>query len=120
MILAIHNEALTHFGGTPGLRDAGLLESALNKAKNHPVYGDPSLFELSAVYCEGLCQNHAFVDGNKRTALLGARAFLFLNGYAFEPEESDEVRLMVALANKEADRQVIADWFRDYSRPSPD
>jgi len=116
MVLAIHQEAIAQFGGSEGVRDAGLLDSALNKPRQTHAYSDsPTLFELAASLCEGIAHNHPFVDGNKRTALLAARAFLFLNGWAFEPEERDEVETMVAFATRSIDTAQMAAWFRQHS-----
>jgi len=120
MALAIHAEALAQFGGSPGLRDAGLLESALARPAQIFAYGTgPTLFDLAAALCLGIAKNHAFVDGNKRTALLCARAFLFLNGWAFEPAEEDEVRLLTAAAAGEADEKTLAAWFEEFSTQAP-
>jgi death on curing protein len=118
MVLAIHDEAVEMFGGTAGIRDDGLLESAPSRPQNR--YGDESeatLFDLAASHCHGICKNHPFLDGNKRTALLSARAFLFLNGLAFEPREVDEVENMVAVASGEMDEAGVAAWFKGSSAP---
>ncbi len=121
MVLAIHAEAVAEFGGSLGLRDAGLLESALDRARNLFAYGDdPSLFELAAAYCAGIVKNHPFIDGNKRTGLLAARAFLFRNDYLLEPEEPDEVAVIVALAEGEIDEAVLAAWLEEYAFPRDD
>lgn len=118
MVLAIHDEAVAMFGGMAGVRDEGLLDSALDRPKNLLAYADaPTLFALAASLCFGLVKNHPFLDGNKRTGLLSARAFLFLNGLAFEPRETDEVNTMVAVAAGEADEAVLARWFEEFSTP---
>ncbi len=118
MVLAIHAEAVAEFGGSLGLRDAGLLESALDRARNLFAYGDdPSLFEFAAAYCAGIVKNHPFIDGNKRTGLLAARAFLFRNGHLFEPDERDEVIMIVALAAGEIDEVALAAWFAEFAAP---
>jgi death-on-curing protein len=118
MVLAIHDEALAMFGGLAGVRDEGLLDSALDRPKNLFAYGDsPSLFALAASLAFGVVKNHPFLDGNKRTGLLAARAFLFLNGQVFEPAESDEVNTMVAVAAGEADEALLARWFEEFSTP---
>jgi death-on-curing protein len=120
MVLAIHDEAVAMFGGTAGIRDEGLLESALNRPQNRFTYeNEASLFDLAASLCHGICKNHPFLDGNKRTGLLSARAFLFLNGLAFEPREVDEVENMVAVAAGEIDEAGVAAWFKDFSAPLP-
>ena len=118
MVQALHAEAVAAFGGSPGLRDVGLLESALDRPRNLSADGDdPSIFDLAATYCAGIVENHPFIDGNKRTGLLSARAFLFRNGNLFEPEERDEVTIMVALAAGEIDEAAPAAWFAEYSEP---
>ena len=101
----LHAQSVQAFGGSPGLRDAGLPESAVDRTRNVYAYTDgSSLFELAATYCAGIVRNHPFIDGNKRAGLLAARAFLFLNGYLFEPKEVDEVNLIMALAAGELGR----------------
>jgi death-on-curing protein len=118
MVLAIHDEAVEMFGGTAGIRDDGLLESALSRPQNRFAYeSEATLFDLAALLCHGICKNHPFLDGNKRTALLAARAFMFLNGQAFEPSEVDEVENMVAVASGDLDEAGIADWFKRFSAP---
>jgi death-on-curing protein len=112
MVLAIHAEAIVNFGGLPGVRDAALLDSALDKPKNLLAYGEkPSLFDLAAALCVGIVKNHPFLDGNKRTGLLAARAFLFLNGQVFEPTEVDEVNMMVGVADGTVDAIMLASWL---------
>lgn len=118
MVLAIHQEAVAQFGGMPGVHDEHLLESALNKPRHHFAYAKPaSLFDLAAALCEGLVHHHPFADGNKRTGLLAARAFLYLNGWAFEPEEREEVETLVAFATRRIGTDEMAAWFRRGSRP---
>jgi len=113
IVTAIHDEAIYEFGGLAGIRDAGLLESALDRPRNRLVYEPKStLFDLAAALCVGLAKNHPFVDGNKRTALLATRAFLFLNGRALEPGEEDEVLTMVAVAEGTLSERKLADWLR--------
>lgn len=118
MVPAIHDEAVEMFGGTAGIRDEGLIESALSRPQNRYGYEtEATLFDLAASLCHGICKNHPFLDGNKRTALLSARAFLFLNGFAFEPREVDEVENMVAVASGALDEAGLAAWFREFSGP---
>jgi death on curing protein len=110
---AIHDEAIYEFGGLAGIRDSGLLESALDRPRNRLAYEPKStLFELAATLCVGIAKNRPFIDGNKRTALLATRAFLFLNGYALEPTEEDEVLTLVAVADSSLSEQQFADWLR--------
>lgn len=116
MVLAIHAEAIVNFGGRPGIRDAALLDSALDKPKNLLAYGEkPSLFDLTAALCVGIVKNHPFLDGNKRTGLLAARAFLFLNGQVFEPTEVDEVNMIVGVADGTVDVVMLASWLASCS-----
>jgi death-on-curing protein len=113
VVTAIHDEAIYEFGGLAGIRDFGLLESALDRPRNRLAYEPKStLFELAATLCVGLAKNHPFIDGNKRTALLATCAFLFLNGYALEATEEDEVLTMVAVADSSLSEQQLADWLR--------
>jgi death-on-curing protein len=112
MVVAIHDEALYYFGGSPGLRDATLLQSAIDRPRNRLACESVSnLFELAASLCVGIAKNHAFVDGNKRTALLATRAFLFLNGQILEPAEAEEVTAMVAVATGELSEAQFASWL---------
>lgn len=116
MALALHAEASAMFGGLAGVRDQGLLESALDRPRNLFVHEPAAtIFEMAAALCHGVVKNHPFLDGNKRTGLLCARAFLFLNGWDFEPEEADEVGKIVALAAGRLDQAALATWFKDNS-----
>jgi len=120
LIETLHAETLSRFGGTEGLREEGLLESALASPKHLARYEDPSAFELAAAYCEGLLQNHPFADGNKRTGLLAARAFLFKNGYRLEPEEAETVAVIRQVAAGELGREELAEWLEASSEPIPE
>lgn len=116
MNLAIHGEAIVVFGGLPGVRDRALLDSAIDRPKNLIAYGDhSSLFDLAAALCFGIVKNHPFLDGNKRTGLLSARALLFLNGQVFEPAEVDEVTMMVGVADATVDEAMLASWLACFS-----
>lgn len=119
LVTAIHDEATYEFGGLAGIRDQGLLESAVDSPRNRLAY-EPrsSIFDLAAVLCIRLAKNHAFLDGNKRTALLATHAFLFLNGYVFEPAEPDEVATMVAVAEGSLDEGSVAAWLKRNSSSS--
>lgn len=109
---AIHDEAIYEFGGLPGIRDQGLLESALDRPRNLVAYEpDSSIFRLAASLCVGIAKNHAFNDGNKRTALLATRAFLFLNGHTLEPRQDDEVATLVAVADGSLTEKRLEDWL---------
>ena len=118
MVCAIHAQAVGVFGGATGVRDEGLLESALERPRHLFQYKEvASLFDLAAALCVGIVRNHPFVDGNKRAGILAANAFLALNGYRFEPEEADIVTVMWALADGRVDEQALAKWFSDHARP---
>ena len=113
IVLALHDEASAEFGGPSGVRDTGLLESALAKPRNLFAYGDdPSLFDLAAAYCIGIAKNRRFVDGNKRTAFLTAAIFLELNGYLVEPSEVEVVDKMIQVAEGKVGQANLAIWFK--------
>ena len=120
LVQAIHSQAVAEFGGSLGVRDTGLLESALDRPRNLFAYGDdPTLFDLAAAYCMEIVKNHPFIDGNKRTGDLTARAFLFRSGYLFEPDEAEEVHMIVALAAGEIDEVTLARWISENATPKP-
>jgi death-on-curing protein len=119
IVTAIHDEAIYEFGGLAGIRDLGLLESALDQSRNRLAYEPKTtVYELAETLCVGVTKNRAFIDGNKRTALLATRAFLFLNGYALEPGEEDEVLTMVAVADDSLSESGLAAWLRRNSARS--
>lgn len=109
---AIHDEAIYEFSGLAGIRDAGLLESALGRPRHLLAY-EPrtSIFQLASALCVGIAKKHPFNDGNKRTALLVARAFLYLNGWALEPSQRDEVATLIAVADGSLNERQVAVWF---------
>ncbi len=118
MVLAIHDEQLAVFGGAQGLRDPGLLDSALAKARERYAYeGDAGIFRLAAAYCTGIVRNHPFVDGNKRTGLLSLQSFLALNGYRFRPAQEDEVEIIPGLAAGEVAETGLARWIAANAEP---
>jgi len=117
MVLAMHAETLQQFGGTTGLRDEGRLESALSRPQNRYAFADPSLFELAAAYCHGIVRNHPFIDGNKRTGLLTARAFLFRNGYRLDPNEAEMVRVVERVASGEVSEEDLTQWIEQNAAP---
>ena len=110
-LVAIHAELIAEFGGVPGLRDRGLVESAAARPKHLASYGEPTVFELAAVYAFGLARNHAFVDGNKRIALVAAFTFLELNGWEVSAEEPGAVLVFLDLAAGEVDEKDLALWL---------
>src|SRR3978361_2032176 len=108
LILAVHDEQLAEHGGAIGVRDEGLLDSALARPLNRVSYGEPEPAELAAVYALGIARNHPFVDGNKRTAYVAMETFLALNGLSFRASDAEAVGTMLAMAAGEmADEEVI-------------
>ena len=97
-VLAIQGELLARFGGLAGIRDEGLLDSALNRPLHLFHYGKPSLFDLAAAYAEGIVKNHPFLDGNKRAGFMAAYTFLGINGQQLEAPEEEAVLQTLALA----------------------
>jgi death-on-curing protein len=117
MVSALHKESIARFGGSDSLRDEGLLESALARPRNRAAYEeDATVFVLAADYCLGIVRNHPFVDGNKRSAILAAAAFLSHNDYDFDPPETSVVQMIVGLAAGEVDQAALTAWFEAYSR----
>jgi len=111
-VLAMHDALIRDHGGTPGIRDEGLLESALVRPQNLYHYEpDSSLFRLAAAYGFGLSSNHAFVDGNKRIALTSTAVFLSINGWQLEASESDAVVVFTELAAGSHNEEQLADWI---------
>jgi death-on-curing protein len=113
IVLAIHDEQLTIHGGSAGLRDAALLESALGRPRNKWAYENAELPELAAAYGYGIARNHPFVDGNKRTALLAIYTFLGVNGIDFIVPEADAAAMILALAAGEVSEESLARWIRN-------
>ena len=112
VIHAVHEEQLAEHGGATGLRDAGLLESALARPLQLAAYGEPDAAALAAAYGFGLAKNHPFVDGNKRTAFVAVELFLALNGWSLTANDVDCVLAMLRLAGGEASEAEFADWVR--------
>jgi death-on-curing protein len=111
--IAIHSRQLRRFGGAPGLRDEGLLRSALERPVNKWHYEQMELPELAAAYAFGLAKNHAFVDGNKRIAFMTMAVFLRKNGVRFAPEQAHATAMILALAASEVSEESLARWIRD-------
>ncbi len=113
MVDTFHRESLVLFGGGDGLRDEGLLLSALARPQNiYACEPDADLFRLAASYCHGIVKNHPFIDGNKRTGTLAAVAFLALNDVQLVFEEPEIVVMIVGLASSEVNEVDLADWLR--------
>jgi death on curing protein len=111
-VQAVHEYQLAEHSGLDGVRDGGLVESALARPQNLAAYGEPDAADLAAAYAYGLAKNHGFADGNKRTAWVAARLFLADNGYAVRFDGRDAVRMVEALAAGTLDEAAVAEWFR--------
>jgi death-on-curing protein len=117
VVLAIHEEQLAEHGGGAGIRDRGLLDSALARPRNAVGYGDPDLCNLAAAYAFGIARNHPFIDGNKRTAFVVCELFLAINGLILIADDSECVLTMLALAAGDLTENAFAEWLRDHTRP---
>jgi death on curing protein len=112
-VIAIHSRQLRRFGGAPGLRDEGMLRSALERPVNKWQYEQAEMPVIAAAYAFGLAKNHAFVDGNKRIAFMTTIAFLRKNGIRFSPEQAHATRIILALAAGEVSEESLARWIKD-------
>jgi death on curing protein len=112
-VVAIHSRQLRRFGGSAGLRDDGLLRSALERPVNKWHYEQAELAMLAAAYAFGLAKNHPFVDGNKRIAFMTMMIFLRRNGIRFAPDQAHATKMMLALAAGEVSEVSLARWIRD-------
>lgn len=110
--LAAHDEQLAEHGGARGVRDSGMLESAMARPQKLVAYGDPDAADLAAAYAFGIARNHPFVDGNKRTAAVVSETFLVLNGYALGCDDVELVVTFLSLAAGELSAEALAEWFR--------
>jgi death on curing protein len=117
IILAIHDEQLAEHGGALGVRDDGLLDSALARPLNRAGYGEPDVAELAALYAIAIARNHPFVDGNKRTAFAALFTFQAFNGMVFEPPEVDATMAVLRLAAGEMDDDEFTTWVRANTQP---
>lgn len=111
---AVHDRQLAEHGGLAGVKDAGLLESAMNRPLNKFGYGETDLCALAAAYAFGIARNHPFADGNKRTAWVIARLFLKLNAIEITFDKADAIRTMLALASGALEEEELAVWFRSH------
>jgi death-on-curing protein len=110
-ILRIHDAQVAEHGGGPGVRDMGLLQSAIDHPRNLFAYNQPSIFDLAAAYAERIVKNHPFIDGNKRTALVTCLLFLKMNGYEFRADRIDIISNMVMLASSQMTIDGFAGWL---------
>ena len=112
-VIDMHAEQLAIFGGPGGVRDRGLLESAILRPVNQWRYGQTDMAALAAAYAYGLARNHAFVDGNKRIAFHAMMVFLRLNGIAFAPDPAHASAIILSLAAGEVSEESLTRWIRD-------
>lgn len=117
LVLAIHDEQLAEHGGAAGLRDEGLLESALARPLNLAGYAEPDVAELAALYALALARNHPFIDGNKRTAYVALETFLALNGIDFPVSDADAVIMTLRMAARDLSDEDFTDWVRTHAVP---
>jgi death-on-curing protein len=122
LALAIHERQLAEHGGSTGIRDEGMLDSALGRPRQRHAYGDPppDLAELAASLAFGLARNHPFVDGNKRTAHVCYRTFLLLNNADVVADEQTKYLTMLSLAEGSLSESGFAEWLRNHLRVLPD
>jgi len=116
VVFAAHEQSLAQFGGSAGVRDEGLLDSALGKPLNLFAYGKPGPFDLAASYAFGIVKNHPFIDGNKRTGFIIAVVFLELNGYKFQASEVDATLQTLALAAGDISEAAYSEWLKANSK----
>ncbi|MFL9709583.1 type II toxin-antitoxin system death-on-curing family toxin [Methylobacillus sp. Pita1] len=115
IILAVHDEQLAEHGGLRGIRDQGLLESALARPEHLATYGTPDCAALAAAYGYGIARNHPFADGNKRSAFVATLLFLRLNGFDLTATDTDKVLTMLDVAAGNLREDAFADWIRRHS-----
>ncbi len=111
-LLVAHDEQLAEHGGAPGIRDSGLFESALARPENLAAYGDPDVADLAAAYAFGIAKNHAFTDGNKRTALVALESFLLLNGFELLADDGQAVMVILSVSSSAFNESELAAWIR--------
>jgi len=117
--LTYHEEQIHEHGGALGVRDEGLLESALARPENLAAYGEPDAAALAAAYAFGVARNHPFVDGNKRTAAVLMETFLLINGFELTADDASLVVTILALAAGEITEPTLAQWLREHLAPLP-
>lgn len=116
-LLLLHAESLAEHGGGTGMRDEGLLDSALARPLNLAAYGEPDFAALAASYGVGVAKNHPFVDGNKRAALLATGLFLHINGYRLTASQADTTLTVLSVAAGDLTEDAFAAWLRQHAQP---
>lgn len=117
VLLLLHDESLAEHGGAPGVRDEGLLDSALARPVNLALYERPDLAQLAASYGVALAKNHAFIDGNKRAAFLAIGLFLAVNGHRLRTTQADATLTVMDVAAGLTDEVALAQWIRTHIEP---
>lgn len=117
VVWAVHESQLAEHGGPAGVRDAGLLASALDRPKNLAAYGAPDAADCAAAYAFGIARNHPFIDGNKRTAFVCMELFLALNGVQLTASDAECVLTTLAIAAGDMEETTLAAWLREHSAP---
>lgn len=117
VVLAIHDEQVAEHGGASGVRDRGLLESALARPQSLAAYSNPDLADLVVAYAAAISRNHPFVDGNKRTAWVVAETFVELNGHEIDADDASVYPQMLALAEGRLEEKEFAAWLRPRLKP---
>ncbi|MDJ0691253.1 MAG: type II toxin-antitoxin system death-on-curing family toxin [Xenococcaceae cyanobacterium MO_188.B32] len=115
VVIAIHRRQLAEHGGIEGIRDKGLLESALFRPQNQLAYGNPTIFDLAAAYGYGIAKNHPFIDGNKRSSYVVMRTFLKLNGCDLKASAIEKYETWMRLANNQINEAELANWIEERS-----
>lgn len=119
VILAIHSRQISEHGGIDGIRDLGLLESALARPQNLAAYKNPTVFDLAAAYGFGLASNHPFLDGNKRTAFVTTRLFLSLHGWIVTAPPQEKIDIFLKLAAGKLSEQDLSLWLKNSGSSLP-
>jgi death-on-curing protein len=117
VVLAVHDEQVAAHGGSDGIRDERLLDSAFARPQNLLAYGDPDIFDLAGAYAAGIVHNRPFVDGNKRASFVTTLLLLALNGYHITASEDARVFMWLGLADGSKDEAALAAWLRKLSAP---
>jgi death-on-curing protein len=115
LLLAVHDEQIAEHGGAPGLRDIGLLESAIARPRTHTDYGAPDLAELAALYAIAIARNHPFIDGNKCTAFVALETFMALNGLDLTSGDAEATIMMLDMTAGTISDAVFIAWVRQYA-----
>lgn len=118
VVWAVHEAQLAEHGGSAGVRDSGLLASALARPLNLAAYGEPDAAALAAAYGFGIARNHPFIDGNKRTAFVCTELFLALNDHSLQADDAQCVSITLALAAGDLPEAEFADWLRTHTKPA--